>query len=49
MDRTGRIALKIFTNSISVDTRQAIYDRLNDVPLAMEETGEIHKQNAGHI
>ena len=46
MDKSGRISLKIFTNRMSADTRHAIYQRLGDVPVAMEETGEIRKQNA---
>jgi hypothetical protein len=44
MDKSGRIALKIFTNRIAAETRNAIYQRLGDVPVAMEETGEIRKQ-----
>jgi hypothetical protein len=46
MDKTGRITLKVFTNRMSADTRNAIYERLRDVPLAIEETGEIRKQDA---
>lgn len=44
LDRSGQIALKVFTNRISAATRNSIYDRLADVPLSLEEVGEIRKQ-----
>jgi hypothetical protein len=44
MDKSGRIALKIFMNRMAAETRNAIYQRLVDAPMAMEETGEIRKQ-----
>jgi hypothetical protein len=44
LDRSGRIALKVFSNQIPAETRRAIAARLGDVPLAIEETGEIRKQ-----
>jgi hypothetical protein len=44
MDKTGRIAIKVFTNQMPAATRTAITERLRDVPLALEETGEIRKQ-----
>jgi hypothetical protein len=47
MDKTGRIALKIFTNQMPPETRTTIAQRLRDVPLALEETGEIRKQAEG--
>ena len=44
MDRAGQIALKIYSNRVSPETRNAIYERLRDVPVAIEETGGIRKQ-----
>ena len=46
MDRSGRISLKVFTNQISTETRNAIAERLRELPVAIEETGEIRKQTA---
>ncbi len=46
MDSGGRIAIKVFTNQISSQTRNAILARLGEVPVALEETGEIRKQSA---
>jgi hypothetical protein len=45
-NRSGQIALKVFSNQHPAETRQAIYARLGDVPVAIEETGEIRKQAA---
>lgn len=45
MDKSGRICLKIFSNHIPPATRQAIQERLADVPVTIEETGEIRKQS----
>jgi hypothetical protein len=47
LDKTGQVALKVFTNQISAQTRNAIHQRLSAVPLALEETGEIRKQSLG--
>jgi hypothetical protein len=44
MDRTGKICLKIFSDHLSPDTRNAILERLGDIPVAIEETGLIRKQ-----
>jgi len=44
MDKSGKISLKVFGNRMSAVTRNAIQERLGDVPLAIEETGEIRKQ-----
>ncbi|HZU36745.1 MAG TPA: hypothetical protein VFA18_12580 [Gemmataceae bacterium] len=44
MDKTGRICVKVFSNQVSAETRNAIYERLGDVPVAIEETGEIRRQ-----
>jgi hypothetical protein len=44
MDKGGNICLKIFTNQVAPATRNAIYERLSDIPVAVEETGEIRKQ-----
>jgi hypothetical protein len=44
MDSGGRVALKVFTNHMPPETRDAIIARLADVPVAIEETGEIRKQ-----
>jgi hypothetical protein len=44
LDASGRISLKIYSNQISAATRDAISARLPDVPVAIEETGEIRKQ-----
>jgi hypothetical protein len=46
MDKSGRISLKVFSNRISAQTRDAIAQRLGSVPVAIEETGEIRKQTA---
>jgi hypothetical protein len=46
MDKSGRISLKVLSNRISAETRNAIVERLGDVPVAIEETGEIRKQQA---
>jgi hypothetical protein len=46
MDTSGRISLKVFSNRMSAETRNAITQRLGSVPLAIEETGEIRKQTA---
>lgn len=44
LDASGRISLKIYGNQISAETRDTIRARLSDVPMAIEETGEIRKQ-----
>jgi hypothetical protein len=44
MDKSGQISLKVFSNRISAETRNAITERLGSVPVAIEETGEIRKQ-----
>jgi hypothetical protein len=44
IDKSGRIGLKIYGNQVSADVRNAIHERLKDVPVAIEETGEIRKQ-----
>ena len=44
MDRSGRIALKVFSNQMPAATRDEIASRLGDVPVAFEETGEIRTQ-----
>jgi hypothetical protein len=44
VDKSGRISLKVFSNRISAETRNAIAERLGAVPVAIEETGEIRKQ-----
>jgi hypothetical protein len=46
IDKTGQICLKIFSNHMPADTRNLIYERLSDVPVAIDETGEIRKQAA---
>jgi hypothetical protein len=46
IDKSGRISLKVFSNRISAETRNAITERLGSVPVAIEETGEIRKQPA---
>jgi hypothetical protein len=46
LDKSGRISLKVFSNKMSADTRIAIAQRLDAVPVAIEETGEIRKQSA---
>jgi hypothetical protein len=46
MDKSGRISLKVFSNHMSAETRNAIAERLGAVPVAIEETGEIRKQTA---
>jgi hypothetical protein len=40
----GEPALKVFSNGIKNDVRDAILARLGAVPVAIEETGEIRKQ-----
>jgi hypothetical protein len=44
MDKGGRICLKIFGNRLSAETRNAIDQRLSDIPVCVEETGGIRKQ-----
>jgi hypothetical protein len=46
IDTKGRISLKIFSNHMSAETRNAIAERLQAFPVAFEETGEIRKQTA---
>jgi hypothetical protein len=46
MDKSGRISLKVFSNRVSAETRNAIAERLGAVPVAIEETGEIRKHTA---
>ncbi len=46
MDRSGRIGLKVFSNRMPAETRNAITQRLQSIPFAIEETGEIRKQSA---
>lgn len=41
----GAPALKVFSNRIPHDVRAAILERLGDVPVAIEETGEISTQD----
>jgi hypothetical protein len=44
MDRSGRMSLKVFSNQVSAETRNAIAERLGTAPVSIEETGEIRKQ-----
>jgi len=44
MDKTGQIVVKIFSNQMPAATRSAIQQRFSDIPIAIEETGEIRKQ-----
>jgi hypothetical protein len=46
MDKSGRISLKVFSNRVSAETRNAILERLGSAPVAIEETGGIRKQTA---
>ena len=39
--RGGQICLKIFTNQMSIKTKQAIESRLQNLPHEFEETGQI--------
>lgn len=45
MDKGGAVRLKVFTDRITPGTREAISQRLGDVPIAFEEIGEIRKQS----
>jgi hypothetical protein len=49
MDQRGRISLKVFSNRMSAETRNAIVERLGAIPVAIEETGEIRKQATPRI
>jgi hypothetical protein len=44
MDRSGRLSLKVYSNQMPPEARNAIAERLGSVPVAIEETGEIRKQ-----
>jgi hypothetical protein len=46
IDTRGRMSVKVFSNHISAETRNAIAERLQTFPVAFEETGEIRKQTA---
>jgi hypothetical protein len=46
LDKSGRISLKVYSNQMPAETRNAIVERLSPAPVAIEETGEIHKQTA---
>jgi hypothetical protein len=46
MDKGGKLSLKIFSNRMSAETRNAIAERLRAFPVAFEETGGIRKQTA---
>jgi hypothetical protein len=46
IDKSGRISLKVFSNQMPAETRNAITERLQSIPVAIEETGEIRKQSA---
>ena len=45
MDKSGGICLKVFTNRIAPNVRDAIHERLGDIPLMIEEIGEVRKQS----
>jgi hypothetical protein len=40
LDQGGRMCLKIYTDHMPPETRQAISSTLGDVPVEFEETGE---------
>jgi hypothetical protein len=40
VDSGGQLAIKIFTNHMSKETKQAIESRLASLPVDFEETGE---------
>ena len=44
MDDGGTLCVKVFSNHMSPATREEIRARLADVPVAIQETGEIRKQ-----
>jgi len=45
IDKGGSLCLKVFTNHAPVTTRDTICERLGDIPVGFEETGEIRKQD----
>jgi hypothetical protein len=48
MDKAGKICIKVFTDRISPSTRNAIYEHLSDLPVALEEMpGGARKQADG--
>ena len=40
--RNGKVCLKIYTNGMQVETKQAISLVLSRLPVEFEETGEFH-------
>jgi len=48
LGRGGDLCLKVFTNQVSAATRNAIHERLVDLPpdqLSLEEIGKVRKQS----
>jgi hypothetical protein len=46
MNKSGQICLKVYSNGMSAETRNKILERLPNIPVSIEETGEIRKQTA---